>query len=454
MKTKNYEMDMTSGSLVKKVIVFAIPLALSSILQLLFNAADVIVVGRFAGSEALAAVGSTGSLINLLTNLFIGLSIGASVLVSKYYAARNQKSLQESVHTAILVALYGGLLLAVVGNILARLMLEWMGTPDDVIDLATLYLRIYFAGMPATMLYNYGSAILRAVGDTKRPLYYLMIAGALNVVLNLFFVIVCNMSVAGVALATVLSQCVSAALIILCLIRSQGAVRLERRYLKIHGLRMKVILQTGLPAGIQGSVFSISNVLIQSSINSFGSVAMAGSAAAANIEGFVYVAMNAFYQAAISFTGQNVGGQRYERIGKTLLVCEGYVIGVGILLSTIALTLATPLLSIYTDDPTVVQYGITRMHYICATYFSCGMMDTVVGSLRGMGSSFVPMITSLLGACAFRVIWIFTVFAANRSLETLYVSYPISWVLTLTAHLICYHFIRKKYPKRGPELTA
>lgn len=454
MKTKNYEMDMTSGSLVKKVIVFAIPLALSSILQLLFNAADVIVVGRFAGSEALAAVGSTGSLINLLTNLFIGLSIGASVLVSKYYAARDQKSLQESVHTAILVALYGGLLLAVVGNILARLMLEWMGTPEDVIDLATLYLRIYFVGMPATMLYNYGSAILRAVGDTKRPLYYLMIAGALNVVLNLFFVIVCDMSVAGVALATVLSQCVSAALIILCLIRSQGAVRLERRYLKIHGDRMKEILQTGLPAGIQGSVFSISNVLIQSSINSFGSVVMAGSAAAANIEGFVYVAMNAFYQAAISFTGQNVGGQRYERIGKTLLVCEGYVIGVGILLSTIALTFATPLLSIYTDDPTVVQYGITRMHYICATYFICGMMDTVVGSLRGMGSSFVPMITSLLGACAFRVIWIFTVFAANRSLETLYISYPISWVLTLTAHLICYHFIRKKYPKRGPELTA
>ena len=281
-----------------------------------------------------------------------------------------------------------------------------------------------------------------------------MIAGALNVVLNLFFVIVCDMSVAGVALATVLSQCVSAALIILCLIRSQGAVRLERRYLKIHGDRMKEILQTGLPAGIQGSVFSISNVLIQSSINSFGSVVMAGSAAAANIEGFVYVAMNAFYQAAISFTGQNVGGQRYERIGKTLLVCEGYVIGVGILLSTIALTFATPLLSIYTDDPTVVQYGITRMHYICATYFICGMMDTVVGSLRGMGSSFVPMITSLLGACAFRVIWIFTVFVANRSLETLYISYPISWVLTLTAHLICYHFIRKKYPKRGPELTA
>ena len=433
---RTYEMDMCNGPLFSKLIVFAVPLMLSGILQLLFNAADIIVVGRFAGSESLAAVGSTSSLINLLVNLFIGLSIGANVLVAQFYGAQRLKDLEETVHTSILLAGIGGVILIFVGFFLSDPMLELMGTPDEVLVLATLYMKIYFLGMPATLIYNFGSAILRAIGDTRRPLYFLLTAGVINVVLNLIFVIQFSMGVAGVALATTISQCVSAALIIQCLARSDAPYRLQKSKLKLKGDKVKKIAKIGLPAGIQGSVFSISNVLIQSSVNSFGAVAMAGSTASANIEGFVYTSMNAVYQTALSFTSQNFGAGNYKRMTKILIYCQAIVIMVGIVMG------------IYSSNPEVIQYGMNRLRLISGPYFLCGIMDVMVGALRGIGYSVAPMLVSLTGACGFRIFWIFTVFASNRSLETLYLSYPVSWALTFTAHIICYVFIRRKMTKK------
>ena len=445
---RTYEMDMCSGPLFSKLIVFAVPLMLSGILQLLFNAADIIVVGRFAGSESLAAVGSTSSLINLLVNLFIGLSIGANVLVAQFYGAQRLKDLEETVHTSILLAGIGGVILIFVGFFLSDPMLELMGTPDEVLVLATLYMKIYFLGMPATLIYNFGSAILRAIGDTRRPLYFLLTAGVINVVLNLIFVIQFSMGVAGVALATTISQCVSAALIIQCLARSDAPYRLQKSKLKLKGDKVKKIAKIGLPAGIQGSVFSISNVLIQSSVNSFGAVAMAGNTASANIEGFVYTSMNAVYQTALSFTSQNFGAGNYKRMTKILIYCQAIVIMVGIVMGGGAVLAGRQLLGIYSSDPEVIQYGMNRLRLISGPYFLCGIMDVMVGALRGIGYSVAPMLVSLTGACGFRIFWIFTVFASNRTLETLYLSYPVSWALTFTAHIICYVFIRRKMTKK------
>ncbi|HIX15553.1 MAG TPA: MATE family efflux transporter [Candidatus Hungatella pullicola] len=444
---KSYEIDMCNGPIFGKVLKFALPLMLSGVLQLLFNAADIIVVGRFAGSQSLAAVGSTSALINLLINIFIGLSVGANVVVAKAYGARNQRDISRAVHTALTLSIISGLILIVVGVASARVLLELMGTPDDVLDKAVLYMRIYFAGMPVVMVYNFGSAILRAVGDTRRPLYFLLLAGMVNVVLNLFFVIVLHMDVAGVALATVISQCISAGLILWSLKKSRGGMKLYFRLLRIHKNEMIQIFRIGLPAGMQGAVFSISNVLIQSSVNSFGSIAMAGNTAASNIEGFVYTAMNALYQTNLSFTSQNVGGGKYSRINKILLICVGTVTVVGLVLGLGAYAGGSILLHIYSSDPEVIQYGLLRMSIICTTYFLCGIMDTLVGSLRGLGYSVMPMIVSLTGACAFRVLWIFTVFAIDRSLTVLYISYPVSWLITAAAHGICFYMIRKKYPR-------
>ena len=318
---------MCSGSIFKKMLMFALPLMCSSILQLLFNAADIVVVGRFAGDNALAAVGSNTALINLLTNLFVGLSIGSNVLTARYYGAKQEKDLKETVHTSMMLSIYSGILLTVIGVVAARQILTWMQAPEEVIGLAELYLRIYFVGMTATMIYNFGSAILRAIGDTKRPLYYLLAAGVVNVVLNLFFVIVCRLGVAGVAIATVISQTISAFLVVRCLMKEQGAIRLELKELRIEKDKLMRILQIGLPAGFQGIVFSLSNVVIQSAINSFGAIAVAGNSAAANIEGFVYMAMNAFYQATISFTSQNFGAKKKDRINKILFAGQVYVVG-------------------------------------------------------------------------------------------------------------------------------
>lgn len=448
-KGKKYEMDMCSGPILSKLLLFALPLMCSSILQLLFNAADIIVVGNYAGDNSLAAVGSTSSLINLLTNFFLGLSVGANVLVARYYGAKHDHEVSQTVHTAMLLSVCSGILLTFIGCIGARRILIWMQTPEDVLPLAALYLRIYFVGMTATMLYNFGSAILRAVGDTKRPLYYLTIAGVINVILNLFFVIVCNLDVAGVALATVISQCISAALIIRCMMKSENSIRMELSLLHIDKDKFKKILQIGLPASFQGMVFSFSNVIIQSSINSFGATAVAGNSAAANIEGFVYVAMNAFHQAAISFTGQNIGAAKYERVNKIFYIAEGCVFAVGILLGNLAVFFGRSLLALYTNSAAVVEAGMIRMRFICTAYAICGMMDVAVGSLRGMGYAIMPMIVSLVGACGLRLIWIFTFFRMEtfHTQASLYLTYPASWLLTFLAHVVCFFIVRRKLVK-------
>lgn len=447
-RSRGYEIDMCNGPLFGKILIFTVPLMLSGMLQLFFNAADIIVVGQFVGHTALAAVGSTGSLINLLVNVFVGLSVGTNVLVARYYGARDAKHLHETVHTSVLTSVLSGTALIVIGLILAEPLLTLMGTPDDVLDQAALYMRIYFVGMPASMLYNFGAAILRAVGDTKRPLYFLFISGIVNVILNLVLVLVFHLGVAGVAIATVTSQVISAVLVALCLIKTDAPYRLELKKLRIHKSKLLEIIKIGLPAGMQGAVFSISNVLIQSSINSFGSTVMAGSTAASNIENFVYTAMNALYQTALSFTGQNVGGGKYKRIGKIMRICVLDVTAIGILLGGGAYLCGSTLLSIYTSDPQVIQYGLERMMFVCLPYFLCGIMDTLVGSLRGMGYSIMPMIVSLTGACALRIVWIMTIFQMNPTLSTLFLSYPVSWFVTALAHFICYLIVHHRFMQK------
>ncbi len=447
-KSRNYEIDMCNGPLTRKIITYCIPLALSGILQLLYNAADIIVVGRFSGPTALAAVGSTGSLINLIVNLLIGLSVGASVCVANFYGAGREKDVRETVHTAMLISVIGGVIVAVVGMVFAKTFLGWMGSPDDVIDQATLYLRIYFAGMPLTMAYNFASAIFRALGDTKRPLYYLAVSGLVNVILNLIFVIVFKMGVAGVATATVVAQAVSTTLIIMCMIRSHSVIHLQRDMLRIHGDKLKEIVRVGLPAGLQGTIFSISNVLIQSSINSFGSIAIAGNSASSNLEGFMYTSMNSVYQAALSFAGQNMGARKYSRLKKVLCNCLAIVTGIGIGMGAITYLFRYQLLGIYSSDMDVINFGIERLELFCLTYFTCGAMDVMVGQMRGMGYSIVPMIVSLVGVCGIRIVWIFTVFKASNSLLTLYMSYPVSWVVTLAVHFSTFLYVYHKVKQR------
>ncbi len=446
-KNKTYSIDMVHGPILGKMLTFALPLMLSSVLQLLFNAADVIVVGRFAGSEALAAVGSTGSLINLLVNLFIGLSVGTNVLVARFLGANDYDNCHETVQTSILLSVIGGAGLVFVGVFLSRPLLRLMGSPDDVLDKATLYMQIYFAGMPFNMLYNFGSAVLRSTGDTRRPLYFLIIAGVVNVLLNLFMVINLHMGVAGVAIATVASQCVSAFLTIRCLIHLNGMCRLEIKKLKIYKDKLFKMIHIGLPAGLQGIVFSISNVLIQSSINSFGSTVMAGNTAASNLEGFLYVIMNSIYQTALNFASQNVGAKAFDRIRKITITSVIVVAVIGFSFGGLMLLLRYPLLHIYSSSEEVVAYGAIRMGVICLTYFICGIMDTMVGNLRGLGYSVLPMIVSLTGACGLRILWILTVFQWHHDLQTLYISYPVSWTVTAAAHIICYIIVKKKFDK-------
>ncbi len=455
--SKSYSMDMCNGSILPKLLRFAVPLMCSSILQLLFNAADVVVVGRFCGEHSLAAVGSTSSLINLLTNLFMGLSVGANVLVARYFGAKEEKHLHDVVHTAVALSLLSGLILTVFGVVFTRQILVWMQTPDEVLGLAAIYLRIYFLGMIAMMLYNFCSSILRAVGDTKRPLFYLLFAGAVNVILNLFFVIVCDLNVAGVGLATVISQCVSAFLIVRCLMREQEGYKLKLADIHFHGRYVLKILQIGLPAGIQGTIFSLSNVVIQSSVNSFGAVVMAGNAAAANIEGFVYVAMNAFHQAAVSFISQNIGAGKFGRINRIAIRTLLCVIVTGCLLGWSAVFFGSWLLQIYSPKDAVIVEGMVRLKMVCGTYALCGMMDVMVGILRGLGYSVMPMLVSLIGACGLRLLWIFTIFQLPEFHTTrmLYLSYPISWMLTFLTHVICFFVVRRRFPRVDKEkMTA
>ena len=452
MKTQSSKMhsiDMTSGSILPKLLLFTLPLMFSSILQLLFNAADIVVVGRFCGEESLAAVGSTSSLINLLTNLFIGLSVGTNVLTAHFFGSKEKNKLHDAIHTSIAISLSSGILLTIVGVCFTGTILEWMSTPPEVLPLATLYLRIYFLGMVATMLYNFCSAILRAVGDTQRPLYYLLFSGCVNVLLNLIFVIYFNLNVAGVGLATVLSQCISAFLVLRCLILEQEDYKVTLSHIRIKKEYVKRILRIGLPAGLQGTVFSLSNVVIQSSINSFGSVIMAGSAASGNIEGFVYVSMNAFHQAAISFVSQNMGAGKWKRMTRTAIWCLICVTITGLVLGLTTVFFGPILLGIYSSKPNVIEAGMVCLAIVCGTYFLCGIMDVMAGVMRGYGYSVVPMIVSLVGACGLRLFWIFTFFKLPvfHTPDMLYMTYPVSWILTGFVHILCYLCIRKRFPK-------
>lgn len=436
---------MCSGPILSKMLLFSIPLMCSSILQLLFNAADIVVVGQFVGKNALAAVGSNTSLIDLLTNLFLGLSVGANVLVARYFGAKDKENIQKAVHTAMLLSLYGGIVLTVIGVAGAKYILVLMQTPKEVLPLAVTYLRIYFLGMTATMIYDFGSAVLRAIGDTQRPLYYLMAAGVINVILNLFFVIVLKMSVEGVAIATVISQIISAVLVVRCLLKEKSDIRLCFSKLHIDKFQFFLILRIGLPAGFQGTVFALSNVVIQSSINTFGSVVVAGNSAANNIEGFVYFAMNAFYQSTISFVSQNYGAGSSKRIKKILLIGQLCVIVVGLTVGNLAAVFGQPLMRIYSQNPQVIAAGMDRMQIVCRTYFLCGIMDVMVGGLRGIGYSVLPMIVSLVGACGLRLLWLATIFQINgfHTTQMIYISYPVSWFITLSVHIICFIWAMK-----------
>ena len=447
----SYRMDMTEGPLTTKIIKFTIPVMLSGILQLLFNTADVIVVGRFTGKTALAAVGSTGSLINLLVSLFIGLSIGTNVLVARYQGAKDDKAVSETVHTSIALGIVGGLILLIVGIVATRPLLEMMATPEDVIDQSTLYMRILFFGMPLNLILNFGAAILRAIGDTKRPLYYLTIAGVINLFLNIFLVTVFSLGVAGVAIATVISEGVSCVLILLCLKHETGAIRLYFNRIKINPSKCVDIMKIGLPAGLQGCIFSISNVLIQSSVNSFGSTVMAGNTAASNIEGFVYVSMNSLHQTCISFTSQNFGAGKFKRIKKVLINCLAIVAITGLVLGNSAYFFGKYLLSAYNNEAEVVSYGLIRLSIISTMYFLCGLMDVMVGAMRGIGYSILPMIVSLVGACGLRIVWIYTVFAKFRTLDILFISYPVTWTITFLSHLVCYYIVTRKYKDKFRE---
>lgn len=456
--TNNSSMDMCEGPLFKKIVLYTIPIICTGLLQLLFNAADLIVVGRFCGSVSVAAVGATGPIINLIVNLFIGLSVGAGVTVAHALGAEHHQSVRRTVHTAIPTAIISGIILTVIGVALATPFLRMMSTPDDVIGLSSTYMKIYFAGMTFSMIYNYGAAILRAAGDSKGPLIYLTIAGVLNVILNVFFVVVFRMDVAGVALATTLSQVLSAVLVVRALMKRTDSCRLHLSKLHIYRQPLWKMIVIGVPAGIQGSLFSISNVIIQSSINSFGSVVMSGNAAAGNIEGFVYMAMNSYHQTALNFIGQNVGAKKYNRVGKISWICLLSVFVTGASLGALAYLFGRPLLSMYiSDSQEAIKYGLIRLQFICLPYFLCGLMDVSTGIIRGMGSSVAPMFITVIGVCGLRILWIYTIFQVPQyhTLECLYISYTITWGLTFMVQLVFFLVLLAKRKKRYlQQLTA
>lgn len=459
----HYEIDMVHGPMFGKLLVFSLPLMLSGVLQLLFNAADIIIVGRFNGANAIAAVGSTTSLVNLMISIFMGLSVGVNVLVAQSFGAEDEENCREVVRASAFLSVSAGFLLACFGFILSDPVLKWMGTPKEVLLLSSLYLKIFFLGMPFTMFYNFGSAVLRGVGDTGHPLIYLLAAGLLNVLLNLMFVVWFRWGVAGVALATVLSQILSAALVLFCLLRYEGMIRLtflnegeeSRGFVKdfLHSFAEMIkyraekfgdICKIGLPAGIQTALFSISNVIIQSSVNSFGSTVMAGNAAAQNLEGFVYISMNALMQAGLTFTSANYGAREKKRVLRVLFLCLFIVTAIGIPLGHAVFYFGRPLLSVYTAEEETVACGLIRLSVIATHYYMCGVMDTGTGCLRGIGYSFLSMMLSMLGSCVFRIIWVMTAFRVTPTLEILYLSYPISWLITAVAQIGCFFLVKQK----------
>lgn len=445
---------MLQGPLLPSILLYTFPIILTSLLQLLFNAADLVVVGRWCGSVAVAAVGATGSITNLIVNLFIGLSVGSGVTMAHALGGRNADAAHKTVHTTLPLALISGVFLTVIGVGFSETFLRLMGTPEDVLPLSAKYMRIYFCGITFTMVYNFCASILRAAGDTRSPLVFLTLAGVINVVMNIIFVTQLGMDVDGVALATVISQGVAALLVIMAMMRRTDESRLELKKMRIYKPQLLKIIRIGLPAGLQSSMFSISNVIIQSSINSFGSVAMSGNAAAGNIEGFVWAAMNAFHQTAVNFTGQNMGARRYDRIRMILWCCLGSVTVVGLLLGVLGFAFGPQLLSIYiTDSQEAISYGVMRLMYVCLPYCLCGMMDVSSGALRGLGSSFAPMVISVLGVCGMRIGWIYTIFQIPRfhTLQSLYISYPISWAITYAAQLFAFLYLFNRFRKAHAE---
>lgn len=446
-KKEQHTIDMCSGSLPGKILLFALPLAASRLLQLLFNAADIVVVGKFVGKEALAAVGSNTALINLLISIFVGLSIGTNVTLARDIGAKQMDAVRRGVHTSVCLALFSGVVLMVFGMCVAPQLLRWMDSPDDVIDLASLYLRIYFLGMPATMTYNFGGAVLSAQGDTRRPLYALFLAGVANVAMNLLFVIGMGLGVAGVGFATAISQYISAGLVLWFLAQEQDAIRLDFRQLRMDPEIVRRIFRVGLPAGFQGMVFELSNVVIQSTVNTFGSTMMSGTAASQNIEGFVFAMINTFYQAAMTFTSQNYGAEKYERVDKVTVYCQIFTVATGLILGNLMFCFGHDLIAIYVqpgpEQEAVIQAGLIRMGHVGRLYALCGIMDTMVGSLRGLGCSVVPMLGSLVGSCLLRLVWVYTIFPRNPTPETLFLSYPVTWIVTAVFQIGVYLFIRK-----------
>ena len=444
--SKSYQIDMTSGSILAKLLGFSIPLIFSSTLQLLFNAADVIVVGRFAGENSLAAVGATGALINLMVNLFVGLSVGTTVVTAHFFGAGKESGVEQSVHTGVLMSIYSGIILTVVGIIGTRFILQFMQVPVEVFGLASLYLKVYFGGITASMVYNFGSALLRAKGDTRRPMYYLLFAGIINVILNLIFVIVFKMDVAGVALATIISQCVSAFLVIRALMKEEGEFHLDLRRLRIEREILIRVIKIGVPAGFQGMVFSLSNIVIQSAINGFGAQVVAGSSAAGNIEGFIYTAMNGFAQGALTFSSQNLGAGCLDRVRRSVVVCELSVLVTGLVLGCFVFLFRDFFLGLYSDNPAVIATGATRITIICLLYALCGMMETTANMVRGLGHSLLPMVVSIAGVCGIRILWIATIFQVPRfhTFEMLFYSYPVTWTITLLSHAVCLMIIFRK----------
>ena len=447
-RVKKYQSNMLEGPLLPSVITYTIPIILTSVLELLFNAADLIVVGRFCGSVSVGAVGATGSLTSLMVNLFVGLSIGAGVAVAHGMGSRDHQQISEAVHTAVPLALIGGAVLTVAGIVLSEPMLTLMGTPENTLKLSAVYMKIYFGGITFTVLYNFCAAILRAAGDTQSPLVLLAIAGVVNVGLNVIFVTLLHMNVAGVALATIISQGIAAALALRALMKRTDACHLELRKMHIHKLQLKKIVRIGLPAGIQSSLFSISNVIIQSSINSFGDVFVSGNAAAGNLEGFIYASLNSFHQTTVNFVGQNVGARQYRRANKTVWICQCCVLVLGLFMSTMLYTFGESLLGIYiSDSQQAIEYGMVRFACVSLPYFMLGLLDVSTGGLRGYGQSFGPMLVSVLGICGIRVLWVFTVFRipAFHTPQWLYFSYPVSWTVTLAAQMLLFFRVRREF---------
>lgn len=446
---KRFSLDMTEGPFLKKILLFSVPLMLTGLLQLAYNSADVIVVGRFVGSEALAAVGSTGSLVNLFLNVFLGLSMGSGVMVARHIGEKDDEKLKKCVHTAMLLSLICGLFIGAVGFFASSYMLRLMDVPDDVIELASLYLKIYFLGSPGLLAYNFGASIIRATGDTKRPLYILTFSGLVNVILNLVLIIVFDMGVSGVAIATIVSQYLSALLIIIYLTRMPNACRLIFGKLGINRSELKSIIRLGLPAGIQNSLFSVSNVIIQSTVNSFGSVAMAGIAAGSNFDSYVYTCTNAVAQTTMNFTSQNMGAKKYRNIGKVYRYCLLITIVVGLAMGWLGRIFGNQIVGLFSDDPQVIAIGAERLKLIMPFYFFCSLMDVAACQIRGMGKSFEPMIVSLVGACGIRLFWIYFILPLNHTLIFLYWAYPLSWSLTFFAQFALYFIVKKQMKKKG-----